>query len=170
MFHQLPPASGSLIECLPFGKSQMATVATSQPGRQQAAAGAYDRMFYSGMAIAMAVIVFIGFARTYYLSAYFGTHGTIGGGPFSTIVRVHAMLFTTWVLLFLAQTSLVATHRVAIHRRLGLAVGVVAAIMIMVGTAIARDLARRGGAPPGIDPLAFLAIPLGDMAVFFVLI
>jgi hypothetical protein len=148
----------------------MATVATSQPRKQQAAAGAYDRMFYSGMAIAMAVTVFIGFARTYYLSAYFGTHGTIGGRPFSTIIRVHAMLFTTWVLLFTTQTLLVATHRVAIHRRLGVAVGVVAAMMIVVGTATARDLARSGGAPPGIDPLAFLAIPLGDMAVFSVLI
>ncbi|HWC17899.1 MAG TPA: hypothetical protein VG498_12845, partial [Terriglobales bacterium] len=78
----------------------MATIATSQPRKRQAAAGTYDRMFYSGMAIAMAVTVFIGFARTYYLSAYFGTHGTIGGRPFSTIIRVHAMLFTTWVLLF----------------------------------------------------------------------
>jgi len=146
------------------------SVTTSQPRRQQAAPGAYDRIFYSGMAIAMAVTVFIGFARTYYLSAYFGTHGTIGGGAFSTIIRVHAMLFTTWVLLFLAQTSLVATHRVAIHRRLGVAVGVVAAIMIVVGTATALDLARRGGAPHGLDPLAFLAIPLSDMVVFSVLI
>ena len=149
----------------------MATLASSQPGKQQqAAAGAYDRMFYSGMAIAMAATVFIGFARTYYLSAYFGTHGTIGGRPFSTILRVHAMLFTTWVLLFITQTLLVATHRVAIHRRLGVAVGVVAATMIVVGTATARDLARSGGAPPGIDPLTFLAIPFGDMAVFTLLI
>src|SRR6476469_2666335 len=148
----------------------MATVATSQAGKQLASAGAYDRMFYSGMAIAMAVTVFIGFARTYYLSAYFGTHGTIGGRPFSTIIRVHAMLFTAWVLLFIAQTLLVATHRVAIHRRLGVAVGAVAAMMIVVGTATARDLARGGGAPAGIDPRAFLAVPLGDMAVFFVLV
>jgi len=147
----------------------MATVAT-QPGRQQAAAGPYDRMFYSGMAVVMAIIVFTGFARTYYLSAYFGTHATIGGRPFSPIIRVHALLFTTWVLLFIAQTSLVAAHRVAVHRRLGVAVGVLAAIMIVVGTATALDLARSGGAPPGIAPLAFLAIPLGDMAVFSVLI
>ena len=40
----------------------------------------------------------------------------------------------------------------------------------MVGTATALDLARHGGAPPGINPLAFLAIPLGDMAVFSLLI
>lgn len=65
----------------------MATLASSQPRRQQAAAGAYDRMFYSGMAMVMAATVFIGFARTYYLSAYFGTHGTIGGRPFSTLLR-----------------------------------------------------------------------------------
>jgi hypothetical protein len=148
----------------------MVTVAASQPKKQQAAAGAYDRVFYSGMAIAMAITVFIGFARTYYLSAYFGTHGTIGGRPFSTIIRVHAILFTTWVLLFTVQTSLVATHRVAIHRRLGVAVGVVAAVLVVGGTATARDVARHGGAPPGIDPLAFLAIPLGDMVVFSVLI
>src|SRR5215470_3057215 len=154
----------------PVGKSQMATVATSQPRRQQEAAGAYDRMFYSGMAIAMAVTVFIGFARTFYLSAYFGTHGTIGGRPFSPIIRVHAALFTTWVLLFLVQTSLVAGRRVAVHRRLGVAVATLAVAMIAVGTVTALDLAHHGGAPPGIDPLAFLAIPLGDMAVFSVLI
>jgi hypothetical protein len=132
--------------------------------------GTYDRLFYSGMAIAMALAVFVGFARTYYLSAYFGTHATISGGPFSTIVRVHAALFTTWVLLFLVQTSLVATHRVAVHRRLGAAVAVLAAVMIVVGTATALEAARRGAAPPGVDPLAFLVVPLADMVVFLLLV
>jgi hypothetical protein len=145
----------------------MATTAAPQP--LLAAKGTYDRAFYSGMAILMACAVFTGFARTYYLSAYFGTHATIGGRPFSAIIQVHAALFTTWVLLFLVQTSLVAGHRVAVHRRLGVAVAALAVAMIAVGTATALDLARHGGAPPGIDPLAFLAIPLGDMAVFSVL-
>jgi hypothetical protein len=130
----------------------------------------YDRMFYSGMAALMALAVFIGFARTYYLSAYFGTNATLTGGPFSTIVRIHALLFTTWVVLFLVQTSLVATHRVVVHRRLGFAVAIVAAMMIVAGTTTALDLARRGSAPPGIDPLSFLVVPLGDMAVFALLI
>jgi hypothetical protein len=43
-------------------------------------------------------------------------------------------------------------------------------MMIVVGTATALDLARRGGTPSGVDPLAFLAIPLGDMAVFALLV
>src|SRR5579864_8624374 len=146
----------------------MATTAASKP--IALTRNAYDRVFYSGMAILMALAVFTGFARTYYLSSLFGTNATFSGGPFSTTVRLHAALFTTWVALFLVQTSLVATHRVVVHRRLGLAVAILAAMMIVVGTATALNSARRGGAPPGVDPLAFLAIPLGDMAVFSVLI
>ena len=42
--------------------------------------------------------------------------------------------------------------------------------MIVVGTATALQLAFRGGAPPGVDPRAFLAIPLGDMLVFAILL
>ena len=142
-------------------------MATSVPSKPFAIpATAYDRSFYSAMAISMALAVFIGFARTYYLSAYFGVTTTITGRPFSTVVRLHAALFTTWVLLFVVQTSLVATRRVAVHRRLGLAVAGLAAVMIGVGTATALQLALRGGAPPGVDPLAFLAIPVGDMVVF----
>jgi hypothetical protein len=146
----------------------MATTAASKP--IALTRNAYDHVFYSGMAILMTLSVFTGFARTYYLSSLFGTNATFSGGPFSTIVRVHAALFTTWVVLFLTQTSLVATHRVVVHRRLGVAVAIVAAMMIVVGTATALNSARRGAAPPGIDPLAFLAIPLGDMAVFSSLI
>lgn len=130
----------------------------------------YDRLFYSGMAIAMASAVFIGFARTYYLSAFFGTTTTFTGGPFSSIVRLHAALFTSWTLLFLVQTSLVAAHRVTVHRQLGIGVASVGAAMLVVGTATGLQLAYRGGAPPGVDPRAFLVVPLGDMFVFGVLL
>ena len=131
---------------------------------------AYDRVFYSGMAIAMAGTVFIGFARTYYLSAFFGTSTTFSGGPFSPVIRLHAVLFTSWTLLFVVQTSLVATHRVAVHRQLGIGVASVGAAMVVVGTATALQLTYRGGAPPGVDPRAFLVVPLGDMFVFGILL
>lgn len=130
----------------------------------------YDRPFYSGMAIAMALTVFVGFARTYYLSAYFGTTTTFSGRPFSNLTRLHAALFTTWVLLFIVQTSLVATHRVRLHKRLGIAVASLGALMIVMGTATALKAALDGAAPPGITPRAFLAIPLGDMVVFATLL
>ena len=51
----------------------MAIVATASPRTQssaQAPVGAYNRLFYGGMAIAMAAVVFSGFAPTYYMKFY----------------------------------------------------------------------------------------------------
>ena len=82
----------------------------------------YDRMFYSGTAIAMALIVFVGFAPTFYLRSYFGAPVSVTGLVTMTpIVQLHGLLFTMWVLLFVAQTSLIASRNVALHRRIGCA-------------------------------------------------
>jgi hypothetical protein len=134
--------------------------------RDRASAGAYDRLFYGGMAVALALTVLVGFAPTYYARLLSGPKATLSGGPFTTLVHLHAALFTTWVLLFLTQTALVAAHRVGVHRRLGVAGGVLAAAMVAAGTTLAVATARRGSAPVGVDPLAFLAIPIFDMIVF----
>ena len=60
----------------------------------------------------------------------FGTDATITGAVFSINVGMHAALFTARVMLFLMHSSLVATHRVAVHRRLGAAVAALAAVTI----------------------------------------
>jgi hypothetical protein len=70
------------------------------------------------------------------------------------------------VLLFIAQTALVASRRVAVHRRLGVAGAVLAAAMVVAGTFAAIAAAARGSAPEGADPLAFLVIPMFDMVLF----
>jgi hypothetical protein len=134
--------------------------------RERAAAGGYDRMFYGAMSVALALTVFGGFAPTYYSRLLNGRPTTISGGPVTPLVHVHAALFTAWVLLFVTQTALVAARRVAVHRRLGVAGGLLAAAMVAVGTAQAVATAKRGGAPVGVDPLVFLAIPVFDMILF----
>ena len=139
-------------------------VATDLPVRD---AGTHDRRFYGGMAIAMGLTVFGGFSSTFYLRFFTGgPKATLSGGPFTTLVYAHAGLFTAWVLLFIVQTALIAGGRVAVHRRLGIAGGVLAAAMIVAGTFIAIATARRGAGPAGADPLAFLVIPLFDMILF----
>jgi hypothetical protein len=143
-----------------------AAAARNETPRDRASTGAYDRVFYGGMAVALALTVFSGFAPTYYARLLTGPKATVSGGPFTRLVHLHAALFTAWVLLFLTQTALVAARRVAVHRRLGVAGGVLAAAMVAAGTALAVATARRGGAPVGVDPLAFLAIPIFDMIVF----
>lgn len=148
----------------------MATVEIASPRARSSArtpVGAYDRLFYGGMAITMAVIVVSGFAPTYYMRFLAdGPATTVSGGPITALVHLHGALFTGWVLLFIAQTALVASHRVAVHRRLGVAGAVLAAAMVLAGTSTAVATAKRGGAPPGVDPLAFLAIPVFDIVLF----
>jgi hypothetical protein len=145
----------------------MAVVTASQPASKSVAIGAYDRVFYSGVAIAMAIIVFVGFAPTYYLRGFFGAPTTVSGATtLSPLARLHGALFTAWVVLFIVQTALIANRGVKVHRRLGIAGAVLAAAMVAVGVRTAIAAAARGAAPPGADPLAFLAIPLFDMVLF----
>jgi FtsH-binding integral membrane protein len=118
------------------------------------------RRFYTGLALAIAVTVFAGFAPTYYLRPYF--HSTPLGG----LVHLHGAVFSAWVLLFAVQSTLIAAGRTALHRRLGVAGAVLAALLVAVGTATAIAGAARAAGPPGVPPLVFLAVPFFDMVVF----
>ncbi|MBK9314474.1 MAG: hypothetical protein IPM55_09560 [Acidobacteria bacterium] len=113
--------------------------------------------------IVTALIVLIGFARTYYLKTFFGTPSL------SSLLHVHGFVMTTWVALFLTQVILVASHRTKIHRKLGVFAAAWAGIVLLVGVMTAISGAARG-ASPGPPPLVFLVVPLGDMLVFSVLV
>src|SRR5436853_5928629 len=73
-----------------------------------------DRLFFIGMAVATAVATFIGFYPTYYLKAWWSTP------VLPPLVHLHGILFTEWIVLLIAQTSLVAVGRTDLHRRLGI--------------------------------------------------
>jgi len=132
-------------------------------GTQQQAK-ARERMFYSGMAIAILLTIFVGFSRTFYLRPYFYSERLI------PLLILHGVVFTSWILLFVTQTTLVATRRTRIHMKLGVAGGVIAALMIIIGSVTAIVRARGASPLPNINPLSFLTIPLGDMLVFGILV
>src|SRR6266545_1559305 len=93
-----------------------------------------ERIFYSGMAMAILLAVFVGFSRTFYLRPYFHSERLI------PLLILHGIVFSSWMALFMTQTTLVATKRTRIHMKLGVAGGVIAALMIIIGsfTAIVR--------------------------------
>jgi hypothetical protein len=123
------------------------------------------RRFYVGMAIAITITVFAGFSRSYFLKSWYGTRELSG------LLHVHGLIFTTWVLFFLAQTVLVATGRTYLHRRMGIGGAVLAGLVVIVGTVVAINRAKTGVSPiPGVSSLGFLAIPLFDMVVFAALV
>jgi hypothetical protein len=122
-----------------------------------------DRLFFAGMACTAAITVFAGFAPTYFLRS-------AALPPLSPLLQVHGLVFTSWISLFLAQTTLVAARRTDLHRRLGIAGAILAVVLVIVGVTAAIDLLRRGVVFNDIDPRVFLAIPLGDMVVFPILV
>ena len=111
----------------------------------------------------MLATVFLGFARTYYLAGIFHAHLP------SFIIHVHGALFSSWILILIGQTSLVSAGRVDLHRRLGLAGFLVAALMVIVGVLAATDSLVRADIA-GRDARFFYIVPLTDILVFGVLI
>ena len=121
----------------------------------------YDRQFYTGMAIAAAVVVFVGFAPTYFLRGNYQTTSL------PTYLQVHGFLFTTWIGLFIAQTSLVAVRRTNVHRRLGWAMAALAVVMVVVGTTAGIwSMRRQVDAGFVKEAQAFLTTPLFSMMAF----
>lgn len=127
-----------------------------------------DKYFFPGMALLMLATVFVGFARSYFLAGVFAA-------PLPNwLIHAHGAAFSSWILLLIAQTSLVAANRVDVHRKLGLVGFSLACVMVILGILAATDLLRRESAasvpPPGPDPLTFYIIPLTDMLIFGTLI
>jgi hypothetical protein len=121
----------------------------------------YDRPFYTGMAIASAVVVFAGFAPTYFLRGSYQTT------PLPTYLQVHGALFTAWIALFIAQTSLIAARQPRVHRRLGWAAAALAVAMVVVGTTAGISSMRIQVEAGNVQPAqAFLTTPLFSMTVF----
>ena len=96
-----------------------------------------EHAFFLSIALLIVGAVFIGFARTYYLAGVFRA-------PLpSLLVHIHGGVFSMWILLLLAQVSLVAAGRVNLHRCLGLAGCGVACTMVILGLMVATDALAR---------------------------
>jgi uncharacterized membrane protein YozB (DUF420 family) len=128
------------------------------------AARAREHRFFTGMALAALLVALVGFAPSYYLRSFSTAE------PLTTLVHLHGGLATAWLLLFVAQTSLVSIGRTDLHRRVGPAGAALGVLFVVVGYATAITAARKGVTPPGgPPPLAFLAVPLATLLSFAVL-
>src|ERR1700732_2886286 len=144
----------------------MATAVASSTVKVRAALAGrkYDHVFFSGMAVLMLGSVFLGFAHSYYLAGMF--HAPLP----SMIVHFHGAIFSSWILFLLAQTTLVASGRTNIHRRIGIAGFLLACLMVVVGVWAATNSLARNFAPPGVDAKTFYIIPITDMLIFSALV
>ena len=124
-----------------------------------------ERKFFSGMAVAILLTALAGFARTYYLRPFLPVPAPAPPG-LTPLIHLHGLLFTGWVVLLFVQARLVAAKRIDLHRRLGVAAAVMAAVMVAIGTLAAIQGVARGVAPFGMDPRSFLIVPLVAVGLF----
>jgi len=123
----------------------------------------FDRRLFAAAAVLFPLLVLIGFSRTYYLKQFFATPPL----P-SSLVHVHGLLMTAWVVLFVTQVRFISAKRIRLHQRLGYSGIGLAALIIATGIPVALRAARYGStaAPPDIPPLAFLIVPTFDLVMF----
>ena len=123
-----------------------------------------DRYFFPGFALLMLATVFLGFARSYFLAGMFKA-------PLPNwLIHLHGAAFTSWILLLITQTSLVAANRVDVHRKLGLVGFGLVCLMVILGTLAATDSLRRAfgakGSAAEMNAKTFYILPLTDMLIF----
>jgi hypothetical protein len=133
---------------------------------QRSFPGEPSTRFYTGIAIIAALLVFVGFARSYYLRPLFG---------FSFLplfLHLHGFLMTSWFVLFIVQSRLIAAHRIDLHRRLGILGAVLAPLMFVMTCTVAIRAGRRGlnPFPEAMTAPAFLLLNIGVMATFLTLV
>lgn len=118
-----------------------------------------DRVFFVSMAVAIALMVIIGFTTSFLRT-------NLASRLSSLWVQAHAVAFSCWILLFLAQTILVASGRRDIHRKLGV-VGLLLAC-IMIGLALISAIGAFWISPPRpiIDHVMLYVVVHVDMFMF----
>src|SRR5215813_1470295 len=124
-----------------------------------------DRRFYLFITILATVLVFAGFARTFYLNGWFAKLAL------PPLFIMHGVVFSSWLVILVTQTFLVSAKKIQVHKRLGYASIALVVAMFVLGSIMSVNAARAGFTPPGgPPPLAFLAFQLFGLFAFVALI
>ncbi len=131
----------------------MATQIIGARARQSA-----ERRFYSRMAFFMAAVVLIGFGPSFYARGY--VHWPRPSPTLPPSVMLHGILFSVWMLVFVAQTQLVAAGRRDLHIRLGGMAMLLAIAIVPLMYLVTVGQVPRANQPAFTDPLNWTIVPL----------
>ena len=92
-------------------------------------------------------------------------HYATGSPPQPWMVRLHGAAFVGWLLLLTTQVTLIRNREVRLHRRIGMAGGGLAVLMVVLGLAASFVTQNRDLGTPKADP-GFLSVQLIDMIEF----
>lgn len=128
------------------------------------ARGKVEDRFFVGMSLLLLATVLVGFAKSYFLA------GLMRAPLPNKLIHIHAVFFSCWIALLIAQASLIARKQFDLHRKVGLLGFVLACGMIVIGVMAATDSMTRIKMFGPFDIRTFYAVPMFDIIVFAVLI
>ncbi len=125
-----------------------------------------ERRFFTLLTSAIALVVLIGFARTFFLRGLFPEAQTYAAPE--PIFSIHGIFFTAWIGLLVLQALLIRWRRVDLHRAFGWAGVGIAGVVVLLGTYGSLIAAQRPGGFIGVPlpPSQFLIFPILDMVLF----
>lgn len=122
--------------------------------------------FFAVLCGLIAIVVFAGFSRTFFLRAWFPEAAPLAAPE--TFFYIHGTFFAAWIALLVAQPILIRSRRRRLHFNLGWVGTGLAAAMVPLGIYGALLAAHRPGGFTGLQtpPLEFLIFPVFDMLLF----
>lgn len=118
-----------------------------------------DRVFFGVMTGLTFAVLFVGFARTFFLKPLFDTPAL------TPLVHLHGVVATLFPLLMIAQVLLIRARNYQLHRTLGMVGVVVAALFV-----ITAFLVVIGKPRPTEAARAILILPMHQLVIFSLLV
>jgi uncharacterized membrane protein len=114
-----------------------------------------DRVFFGAMTSLTFAVIFVGFARTFFLKPLFDTPAL------SPVFQLHGVVATLWPVLIIVQVLLIRARNYQLHRTLGM-VGVVVAVLFV----ITASMMSIGKPRPTEAARAILILPMHQLVFF----
>ncbi|HLY06581.1 MAG TPA: hypothetical protein VKR31_12620 [Rhizomicrobium sp.] len=108
-----------------------------------------SRSYYVWVSLGAIMLLFAGFARTYYL------HELFGQPALPLLLHVHGAVMTSWFALLAVQSGLIANGQRQLHRTLGWAGVGLAVLIVPLGTFVAVHAAMRDLPHPELGSIFF---------------
>jgi uncharacterized membrane protein YozB (DUF420 family) len=146
-------------------------IAIEQPLTKRRARPRHARFFYTGAAGLLFVLMFLGFQQFYLRGRAFPDRELTP--PIRTVLILHGVAMTAWMLLFLVQPLLIATEKRRMHMTMGKIGAGLAAAVVILGVMVGVGAARVN--PPemvlwGLPPKQFPIVPLSAVVIFGLLV
>lgn len=126
-----------------------------------------SRLYHTFVAASLIALMLWGFQHFYFQGRSYP--GREIPPPIRTLVIVHGVTMTAWLVLLQAQALLIMTRRRKVHVTLGKIGAVLAVTIVVFGMQLGIESTRMN--PPdmriwGLSPKQFMIVPIGSIALF----